>query len=152
MVNGPFQLLRRNQEFAEGGVHPGLARIQARDLGERFLVIQHVLEDGSKDFAALREGSLFPFLLGLLGTSNGSIDALGGGRVNEAEKFAGCGVVALDRRGARDLGGLLAEETKEDLRAMYLDIRRGELLSLPPFGALLGDCNVERDWSFGVWP
>ena len=100
VLESPLQLLRRNQNLAELGIHHGLAAVETSHLADLLLVIEDVLEQRAKHSAALAECGLGPFSLGGVGLVDGAVDALGGGRIDEAEELAGSGGVALDRRGA----------------------------------------------------
>ena len=110
VLDRPLQLLGRDQDLAQLGVHHGLAAVEAGHPADLLLVVEHVLEQGAEHGAALAEGGLGPVGLGGVGLVDGAVDALGGRRVDEAEELAGGGRVALDRRGARDLdGGVLKD-------------------------------------------
>jgi hypothetical protein len=47
VVNGPFQFLCGDEDFAKGCIHFCLSRVQAADGGELVLVFQYVSAGGS---------------------------------------------------------------------------------------------------------
>lgn len=84
VLDSPLQLLSRDQDLAQLGVHHGLAAVETSHPADLLLVVEHVLEQGAEDGAALAEGGLGPFGLSSMGLVDGAVDALGGRRVDEA--------------------------------------------------------------------